>query len=160
MKLALADKPAIPFKVPAGIRLVRIDPKTGTRVGPGDGSRSIQEAFKPGTAPSDNYLVIGVGGEDSGLPQGHFARRRHHHAAGNRQALLRRLPIALCRIRRYIRRSHPVAFSREVGPVRVKKTRQTLKVAVHPQTEETMRAEVERLVEEIKQSVGLLRRHL
>jgi hypothetical protein len=29
-----------------------------------------------------------------------------------------------------------------------------------PQTEQTMRAEVERLVEEIKQSVGLLRRHL
>jgi hypothetical protein len=29
-----------------------------------------------------------------------------------------------------------------------------------PQIRETMRAEVERLVEEIKQSVGLLRRHL
>jgi hypothetical protein len=33
-------------------------------------------------------------------------------------------------------------------------------MAVQPQTAETMRAEVERLVEEIKQSVGLLRRHL
>jgi len=31
---------------------------------------------------------------------------------------------------------------------------------VAPQIEEPMRAEVERLVEEIKQSVGLLRRHL
>jgi hypothetical protein len=29
-----------------------------------------------------------------------------------------------------------------------------------PQIREAMRAEVERLVEEIKQSVGLLRRHL
>jgi hypothetical protein len=29
-----------------------------------------------------------------------------------------------------------------------------------PRIENTMRAEVERLVEEIKQSVGLLRRHL
>jgi hypothetical protein len=29
-----------------------------------------------------------------------------------------------------------------------------------PRIRETMRAEVERLVEEIKQSVGLLRRHL
>jgi hypothetical protein len=29
-----------------------------------------------------------------------------------------------------------------------------------PQIRESMRAEVERLVEEIKQSVGLLRRHL
>jgi len=33
-------------------------------------------------------------------------------------------------------------------------------MAVLPQTEETMRAEIERLVEEIEQSVGLLRRHL
>jgi hypothetical protein len=31
---------------------------------------------------------------------------------------------------------------------------------VAPQIREAMRAEVERLVEEIKQSVGLLRRHL
>jgi hypothetical protein len=30
----------------------------------------------------------------------------------------------------------------------------------HAQTERIMRAEIERLVEEIKQSVGLLRRHL
>jgi hypothetical protein len=29
-----------------------------------------------------------------------------------------------------------------------------------PRSRDTMRAEVERLVEEIKQSVGLLRRHL
>ena len=31
MKLALADKPATPFKIPAGIRLVRIDAKSGMR---------------------------------------------------------------------------------------------------------------------------------
>jgi penicillin-binding protein 1A len=60
MKLALADKPATPFKIPAGIKLVRVDPKTGVRVAPGDGSRTILEAFKPGTAPPDNYSVIGV----------------------------------------------------------------------------------------------------
>src|SRR3954463_9186736 len=59
MKLALADKPATPFKIPAGIKLVRVDPKTGVRSAPGDG-RSILEAFKPGTAPPDNYSVIGV----------------------------------------------------------------------------------------------------
>ena len=28
MKLALADKPAIPFKVPAGIKLIRVDAKS------------------------------------------------------------------------------------------------------------------------------------
>jgi hypothetical protein len=33
-------------------------------------------------------------------------------------------------------------------------------MAAMPQIETSMRAEVERLVEEIKQSVGLLRRHL
>jgi penicillin-binding protein 1A len=64
MKLALADKPAIPFKVPAGIKLVRVDPKTGMRPGPGDSGKTILEAFKPGTAPSDNYSVIGVDDAD------------------------------------------------------------------------------------------------
>jgi penicillin-binding protein 1A len=60
LKLALADKPAIPFKVPAGIKLVRVDAKSGMRAGPGEGGRTILEAFKPGTAPPDNYAAIGV----------------------------------------------------------------------------------------------------
>jgi penicillin-binding protein 1A len=59
MKVALADKPAVPFRVPAGIKLIRVDPKTGMRAGPGD-QRVILEAFKPGTAPPDNYSVVGV----------------------------------------------------------------------------------------------------
>jgi penicillin-binding protein 1A len=59
MKVALADKPAVPFRVPSGIKLIRVDPKTGMRAGPGDG-RVILEAFKPGTAPPDNYSVVGV----------------------------------------------------------------------------------------------------
>jgi hypothetical protein len=37
---------------------------------------------------------------------------------------------------------------------------QLIPFAALPQIRETMRAEIERLVEEIKQSVGLLRRHL
>src|ERR1700686_2295367 len=60
LKLALADKPAIPFKVPAEIKPVRVDAKSGMRAGPGDGGRTILEAFKPGTAPPDNYAAIGV----------------------------------------------------------------------------------------------------
>uniref|UniRef100_Q07MC0 Penicillin-binding protein 1A n=1 Tax=Rhodopseudomonas palustris (strain BisA53) TaxID=316055 RepID=Q07MC0_RHOP5 len=60
LKLALADKPAVPFRVPAGLKLIRVDAKSGMRVGPGEGGRSILEAFKPGTAPPDNYSVIGV----------------------------------------------------------------------------------------------------
>jgi penicillin-binding protein 1A len=60
LKLALADKPAVPFRVPAGIKLIRVDAKSGMRAGPGDGGRTVLEAFKPGTAPPDNYAVIGV----------------------------------------------------------------------------------------------------
>jgi penicillin-binding protein 1A len=64
LKLALADKPAIPFRVPAGIKLIRVDAKTGMRAGPGDSGRTILEAFKPGTAPPDSYSVIGVADAD------------------------------------------------------------------------------------------------
>src|SRR3954462_11105725 len=31
MKVALADKPGVPYGVPAGIKLIRVDPKTGMR---------------------------------------------------------------------------------------------------------------------------------
>jgi penicillin-binding protein 1A len=64
LKLALADKPATPFKVPAGIKLVRVVAKTGMRAGPGETGGTIMEAFKPGTAPPDNYSVIGVADAD------------------------------------------------------------------------------------------------
>jgi penicillin-binding protein 1A len=67
LKVALADKPAVPFRVPAGIKLIRIDAKTGLRVGPGAGGNVILEAFKPGTAPPDNYSVIGY--SDQQQPQ-------------------------------------------------------------------------------------------
>jgi penicillin-binding protein 1A len=64
MKLALADKPAIPFKVPAGIKLIPVDQLSGMRVSPGSGGKTVLEAFKPGTAPPDNYSVIGVADAD------------------------------------------------------------------------------------------------
>jgi penicillin-binding protein 1A len=54
LKVALADKPAVPFRVPAGIKLIRVDARSGMRAGSGDG-RVILEAFKPGTAPPDSY---------------------------------------------------------------------------------------------------------
>jgi penicillin-binding protein 1A len=60
LKVALADKPAVPFRVPPGIKLVRVDLKTGQRAGPGT-ERPILEAFKPGTAPPDSYSVVGYG---------------------------------------------------------------------------------------------------
>jgi penicillin-binding protein 1A len=62
MKDALADKPPVPFRVPPGIKLVRVDLKTGARAGP-NSARVILEAFKPGTAPPDNSVVgYGDGG--------------------------------------------------------------------------------------------------
>jgi penicillin-binding protein 1A len=65
LKQALAGKPPVPFRVPPGIKLIRVDLKTGTRARPGS-ERVILEAFKPGTAPPDNYSVVGYGdGEDS-----------------------------------------------------------------------------------------------
>ena len=62
LKVALADKPAVPFHVPPGIKLIRVDLKTGQRAGPGT-ERPILEAFKPGTAPPDNYSVVGYGND-------------------------------------------------------------------------------------------------
>lgn len=50
MKEALADKPATPFRIPPGIRLVRINQETGQLARAGD-KRVIFEAFKPGTEP-------------------------------------------------------------------------------------------------------------
>jgi penicillin-binding protein 1A len=63
LKDALAGKPPVPFRVPPGIKLVRVDHKTGMRAGPNT-TDVILEAFKPGTAPPDDYPVVGYG--DSG----------------------------------------------------------------------------------------------
>ena len=52
MRVALKDKPDMPFRVPPGIKLISVDVKTGLR---GSGPGSILEAFKPGTAPPDSY---------------------------------------------------------------------------------------------------------
>ncbi|HEX4408359.1 MAG TPA: penicillin-binding protein 1A [Xanthobacteraceae bacterium] len=66
LKIALADKPPIPFAVPPGIKLIRVNSHTGMRAAPGD-PKTILEAFKPGTAPPDSYAVIGT---DQGVPDG------------------------------------------------------------------------------------------
>jgi penicillin-binding protein 1A len=70
LKVALADRPAVPFRVPAGIKLVRVNPRTGMRAGPGEAS--ILEGFKPGTAPPDGYSSVGItdpDGRPSAAPQ-------------------------------------------------------------------------------------------
>ena len=58
MQMALKDKPPTPFRVPPGIKLIRVDRGSGMRA---SGAGAILEAFKPGTGPPDNYAVIGGG---------------------------------------------------------------------------------------------------
>ena len=64
LKAALADKPPVPFRIPSGLKLVRIDPRTGMRAVGGE-SRTIYEAYKPGTSPPESYAVIGAQPGDS-----------------------------------------------------------------------------------------------
>jgi penicillin-binding protein 1A len=63
-KMALADKPAMTFRRPPGIKLMRVDPKTGQRAGPRSTS-VILEAFKPGTAPPENDALPAMGGTET-----------------------------------------------------------------------------------------------
>ncbi len=50
MAAALEGTPPVPFRIPPGIRLVRVDPETGLLAGPAD-EKTILEAFVPGTEP-------------------------------------------------------------------------------------------------------------
>ncbi len=81
MEAALKDEPALPFRIPPGVRLVRIDARTGELPGPGT-DVVITEAFRPGTEPGlafaedEEMSIFGQG--NTGL----FEDRR----AGNRTA--------------------------------------------------------------------------
>ena len=57
MAAALAGEAAIPFRVPPGIRLVRVEATTGLPARPGD-TKVIFEAFKPGSEPSRERAVL------------------------------------------------------------------------------------------------------
>ena len=65
MAAALRDKPAIPFRIPPGIRLVRVNVATGV----------ILEAFKPGSEPKGNEGIVrgraaALGGQEPATPRG------------------------------------------------------------------------------------------
>ncbi len=68
MKMALADKPATPFRIPPGIKLIRVNPATGLRAQAGD-ARSVLEAFKPDEEPDDPHSIIGFTDETGGFVQ-------------------------------------------------------------------------------------------
>ncbi|SMH54136.1 penicillin-binding protein 1A [Azospirillum agricola] len=65
MAEALKDKPATPFRVPPGLRLVRVNPATGELAQPGD-RRAIWEAFLPGTEPNPDRPQIVLDGSANG----------------------------------------------------------------------------------------------
>jgi penicillin-binding protein 1A len=65
-KLALKDKPAIPFRTPSDIKMVLVNKRTGLRTDRNDPD-AIEEYFKPGTEPAEGYAVAGAqGGEETG----------------------------------------------------------------------------------------------
>ena len=57
MAAALEKKKAIPFRIPPGIRLVRVNAATGELARAGD-KKVIYEAFKPGTVPTGRTEVL------------------------------------------------------------------------------------------------------
>src|SRR5215468_2676674 len=63
MMEALADKPATPFRRPPGVRFVRVDLHTGQKPTGDSGGPIIDEAFKPGTEPNGEIVVIGGSGD-------------------------------------------------------------------------------------------------
>ncbi|MGE3302816.1 MAG: penicillin-binding protein 1A [Hyphomonadaceae bacterium] len=68
MNVALKDQPATPFRLPPGVRLVKIDYKTGLLPGPNT-TETILEAFRPGTEPvrdtgGGQQVIFGAGAMD------------------------------------------------------------------------------------------------
>ena len=49
-RVIFKDKPPVPFRIPPGVRIVRVDHDSGL---PSSGGNSIDEAFKPGTEPNE-----------------------------------------------------------------------------------------------------------
>ena len=63
MKEALASYPVVPFRQPSGIRLVRINADTGALARASD-RNVIEEAFKPGTEPTNRQSRL-IGEEEA-----------------------------------------------------------------------------------------------
>ena len=62
MAAALQDTPGIPFRVPPGIRLARVNATTGRLAEPGE-KNVIFEAFKPGSEPTGDEAPVTLGGD-------------------------------------------------------------------------------------------------
>jgi penicillin-binding protein 1A len=77
MKMALKEKKPVPFRQPPGIKMVRVNPKTGLRAGPQDRD-AIWEAYKPFEEPDDPNSFLGyeavTSEADTGQPGGQAPR--------------------------------------------------------------------------------------
>lgn len=74
MQVALKNAPATPFRVPPGLRLVRVDPETGRPAATGN-RKAIWEAFVPGTEPTGDQSVLDGGDQGAGfLPASQIGR--------------------------------------------------------------------------------------
>ena len=83
VKRALAEEPATPFRVPPGLKLVRVNLKTGLRAGPTD-TQSILESFKPNEDPDDAYSIIGFQVSDTAnAPAGSTASSGSYSSAND-----------------------------------------------------------------------------
>ncbi|MBO7257635.1 MAG: penicillin-binding protein, partial [Alphaproteobacteria bacterium] len=58
MREALKNEPDIPFRVPAGVQLIRVNAQTGKAAVAGD-KNVITEAFRLGTHPDENAKIVG-----------------------------------------------------------------------------------------------------
>ncbi len=78
---ALQDQPATPFRLPEGLALVRVNPKTGN-VATTDDRRTIWEAFIPGTQPEQGMMVLGNDGFEQYATQGGIFGGSHSGGSG------------------------------------------------------------------------------
>jgi len=78
-KEALAGQPAVPFRIPPGIKLVKVERSSGKRA-KGDGPGIITEAFKTDDALSSETVTVTAdhGGEGAAYSGG----GGHHHEGG------------------------------------------------------------------------------
>ncbi len=80
MAAALEGTPAIPFRIPPGVEMVRVDLGTGKLASAGD-RKSIYEPFKPGTEPTpgDAAIIVIDGAGRSDAPLWHRISRPPAH---------------------------------------------------------------------------------
>ncbi len=143
----LKGKPPIPFRIPPGLMLVRVDHQTGELPYPGD-KNVILEAFKPGTQPT-----VEAGSEEA--MEQHFID--DEDAASRRRSAVTR---SRCPPRRRPTRARPACPCRcsKLRPVRDR--RRPRRAPAGCTKGSLMRTEIQAMADQIGKSLGLLRRHL